>query len=63
MELKWGRARDFCFPYELYIDGVLAGKSQVRVENQHLILIPALLIIALMALVALALNSIFKFVS
>lgn len=63
MELKWGRSRDFCFPYELYIDGVLAGKSQVRVENQHLILIPALLIIALMALVALALNSIFKFVS
>jgi len=63
IELKWGRSRDFCFPYQLRIDGVLVGESQVRVENQHMILIPALIIIGLMALVVFALNSIFKFTS
>jgi hypothetical protein len=63
MELTWGRSRDFRFPYQLRIDGVLVKESQVQVENQHMIMIPALMIIALMALVVLALNSIFRFAS
>jgi len=62
MELKWGVSSNFRFPYQLYIDGVLAGESQVQVENQQMIMIPVLLMLGLMALVALALNSIFKFV-
>ena len=60
MELAWGRSREFRFPYQLRIDGVLVGESQVRVENQHLVLIPALIIVALMALVVFALKLIFQ---
>jgi len=63
MELTWGRSRDFRFPYQLRIDGVLVAESQVQVENQHMILIPALIIIGLMASVVYALNLIFKFAS
>jgi hypothetical protein len=63
MELTWGRSRNFRFPYQLRIDGVLVQESQVQVENQHMILIPALMIMALVALVVFALNSIFKFAS
>jgi hypothetical protein len=60
MELTWGRSREFRFPYQLRIDGVLVGESQVRVENQILVLIPALIIVALMALVVFALKLIFQ---
>lgn len=49
MEVSWGRSRNFVFPYELRIDGELVAKSQVHVENQGLMLIPAWLILILIA--------------
>ena len=60
MELKWGLSREFHFPCQLSIDGVLVKSSRIRVENHQMILIPALLIVALMMLAVLALTLIFQ---
>ena len=48
MEVSWGRSRNFRFPYQLKIDGNPVMESQVPVENQGLMMIPALLIVAVL---------------
>ena len=46
-ELKWGKADDHQFPYELWIDGTKVLKSWVPVENWQLGYIPAGIIFAI----------------
>jgi len=60
MELSWGRSRNFFFPYQLRIDGVMVDEARVQVENSQMMLIPALIIVALMFLSVVGLNLLFK---
>ncbi len=50
IELSWGQSRNFRFPYQLRIDGVIVDDSQVQVENWQMMSIPALIIVALLFL-------------
>lgn len=61
VEVTWQRSRNFCFPYQLKIDGELVANSQVPVENQPLIILPAFLMIAVLLAVALVLYVAFQF--
>lgn len=61
MEVTWQRSRKFCFPYQLKIDGELVADSQVPVENQHLMIIPAFFMFAVMFAIALVLYVLFQF--
>jgi hypothetical protein len=49
-DLSWGHSRGFSFPYQLRIDGVAVDDSQVKVENWHMIGIPAFIIATLLML-------------
>ncbi len=62
IEVAWGRSRNFCFPYQLRIDGELVTESLVQVENQPLMLIPAFFMFAVMFAVAVVLYGVFQFV-
>ena len=62
IEVAWGRSRNFCFPYQLRIDGELVTESQVQVENQPLMIIPAFFMFAVMFAVAVVLYVVFQFV-
>ncbi|HXR46879.1 MAG TPA: zinc ribbon domain-containing protein [Candidatus Limnocylindrales bacterium] len=61
VEVTWQRSRKFCFPYQLKIDGELVADSQVPVENQHLMIIPAFFMFAVMFALALVLYVLFQF--
>jgi hypothetical protein len=50
IELSWGHSSNFCFPYQLRIDGVTVDDSHVQVENRYMIGIPAIIIVALLVL-------------
>jgi hypothetical protein len=62
IEVAWGRSRNLCFPYQLRIDGELVTESQVQVENQPLMIIPAFFMFAVMFAVAVVLYVVFQFV-
>lgn len=61
VEVTWQRSRKFCFPYQLKIDGELVADSQVPVENQHLMIITAFFMFAVMFALALVLYVLFQF--
>ncbi len=50
IELSWGQSSNFHFPYQLRIDGAIVDDSKVHVENQHMIMVPAIIIVASMFL-------------
>ncbi len=62
IEVAWGRSRNFCFPYQLRIDGELVTESEVQVENQPLMIIPAFFMFAVIFAVAVVLYVVFQFV-
>jgi hypothetical protein len=44
VELSWGAAQGFSFPYQLWIDGAKVVVSEVAVENAAFIVIPLLIV-------------------
>ena len=52
VELTWGQSTgDFAFPYRVFIDAQPVDEGIVRVENRHMMFIPAILIVAVVVLI------------
>jgi len=60
MEVSWGLSRNFRFPYQLKIDDELVASSEVTVENQNMIAIPAFIFFAVLVLIALGVYQLLK---